>query len=110
MLLAMYCIFKINRLARNFLENLYESDIDSYTRMVSGRGSSWIERKSDSVSDFSLWWKLYRVIYLDGDGEYVINSKMQHRFALYIHLVIASLVASLIIAVSVLVVGFKVAS
>ena len=110
MLLAMYCVFKINRLARNFLENLYESDIGSYRKMVGDRGSSWIERKADSITDSSLWWKLYRVIYLDGDGEYVINSKMQHRFAVYIHLMIASSVASLLIAVSVLVVGFTLAS
>lgn len=110
MLLTGYCVFRLNKLARKFLGHLYEFDMDAYRKMLGNREVSWIERRTDSILDFSLWWRLYRVIYRDGEGEYAIDSGMQRRFVNYVRVMLASFATSISIVGLAFVIGLVLAT
>ena len=56
-----YCVFMIIRIARKSFLLVYNNDKSLYKQILDGRKSSWIERRTDSIKDISLWGKLYRL-------------------------------------------------
>lgn len=110
MALAIYCAVTNFRIARKLLNELYESDINLYKKLVGADGSSWIDRKSDSIADSALWWKLYKFIYRGGDDELTIDSRTRNRFVLCVRLMIAFFVISLFVAILVVLIGFRLSS
>ena len=107
MLLVIFFAVKVFRIARKYLNNIYKSDMNMYKKLIGTNGISWIERKSDSISDIALWWKLYKMIYHGGDDEITIDNTIRYRFIIYVRLMFSFLVVSLIIAILVLFIGFK---
>jgi hypothetical protein len=110
MSLAIYCAVTIFRIARKFLNEIYEADINLYKKLVGADGTSWIDRKTDSIADSALWWKLYKFIYHGGDDELTIDSRTRSRFVLCVRLMITFFVISLFVAILVILIGFRLSS
>ena len=105
MIVSCFCIYKMNVIARNSFFEIYTRDKRLYKEILNGRKSSWIERKTDSIRDFSLWWNLYRYLYNDKKIHEVVGTKTKAAFRRYIQMMIASASSSILLAIVVIIIG-----
>lgn len=110
MMAATYCAFAVFQIARKSFLLIYELDEELYKSILNGKEISWIERKTYSVKDFSLWWRLYSTLYNRADIAEVVGNKVRSRFIIYARIMLASYVMAIILVVIVLVVGFMLAA
>lgn len=103
---ACYCTVMIFRIATESFLVVYQKDKSLYRQILDGRESSWIERRTHSIKDFSLWWSIYRTLYRGGRIEEIIGQKTRIQFSRYARVMLASYISAMLLAVIVVSIGF----
>jgi len=106
MAVAVYCVFVIYRISAKAFLVVYENDKDLYFQILDGLESSWIERRTHSIRDFSIWWSLYRTLYRGGRIEEIVGQRTRIKFIRYVRLLWVSFTIAILIAVIDVSIGF----
>ena len=110
MTLASYSSYKVFQIASEAFLVIYNTDTELYKIILGDRDISWLERKTHSITDFSLWWKFYRLLYSDKRIEEIIGDKLTNKYVFYFRISLAFSVISILLGVSVITIGFVLAS
>ncbi len=100
----------IFRVAKESFLVVYNNDKSLYRQILDGRESSWIERQTNSIKDFGLWWNIYRTLYRGGRIEEIVGQKTRIQFSRYVRVMLASYISAILLAVIVVSIGFILAS
>ena len=107
---ACYCTIIVFQIATKSLLVVYQNDRSMYKKILGKRELSWIERRTNSIKDFGLWINLYQMLYRGGEIEKVIGQKVKARFSRYATVMLFSYISAIILAGSVVFIGFSLAS
>jgi len=110
MVLACFCAYKAFRIASETFLVVYNLDRALYKSILGNRDASWIERKAGSLSDISLWWKYYKMLYFDERVLAVVGHDNKIKFTRYVSIMLIGYFLAIFLAVAVLAVGFMLAN
>ena len=106
---AGYFVVMIFRIARQSFLLVYNNDKILYRDILGERESSWVERRTDSIRDFGLWWKFYWTLYRGGRIEEIVGQKTRIQFRRYVHAMLASYSIAMLLAIIVVSTGIMLA-
>ncbi len=106
MIIACFCAFSAFRIGRRTLPKIRIKDKEFYLELVGSKGISWIERRADSIKDFSTWWRLYSSLYRGDRVSDIVGIELTRCFLRYFQVMIISFAGSVLLATSVILIGF----